>query len=105
MPNAVPPEGTILCTLGQIMYERQLSVVDVARLANLSRPTVRKLRDNRADAVSMTTISKLCSSLKIGVGVLFQHIPRHAIESRQLSKEGLTIGNGEGRTLMGADES
>jgi DNA-binding Xre family transcriptional regulator len=98
MPDAVPPEGMIVCTLSQLMNERQLSTIQVARLANLSRPTVRKLRDNRADRVSMTTISKLCSSLQVGVGVLFRHIPQHALI-------GIIDDYHEDQTLMGADES
>lgn len=95
MPE-LPPEGFVVCMLSDIMHERQLSTVQVARLANLSRPTIRKLRDNRFDRVSMTTVSKLCSSLKVGVGVLFRHYTPHEWKLINIEHD---------QTLMGADES
>jgi DNA-binding Xre family transcriptional regulator len=55
------------------MDERGLKPVEVERLAGLSRPTVRKLRTNQFTAVRMTTVARLCSVLKVGVGVLLTH--------------------------------
>ena len=96
MPDVIPQEGFVVCMLSDLMQERQLSTIQVARLANLSRPTVRKLRDNRVALVSMTTISKLCSGLNVGVGVLFRHISNHEWKLLQIEHD---------QTLMGADES
>jgi len=98
MSDAFPKEGRVICLLSSIMDERQLSTVDIARLANLSRPTVRKLRDNQFERLSMTTVSKLCSSLQLGIGVLFRHISKHEWEL-------IKIEHGLDQTLMGADES
>ncbi|NIN00496.1 MAG: helix-turn-helix domain-containing protein [candidate division Zixibacteria bacterium] len=97
MPDAVPPEGFVVCNLSQIMDERQLGVQDVALIANLSRPTVRKLRDNRIERISMSTISKLCSSLHVGIGVLFRHYSPHEWNLLKIEMES--------QALMGADES
>lgn len=55
------------------MDERRLSLAEVSRLTGLSRPTVRKLRTNHFEGVSMTTVARLCSALKVGVGVLLTH--------------------------------
>ncbi|MCK5548691.1 MAG: helix-turn-helix transcriptional regulator [Thermoplasmata archaeon] len=96
MPDVIPQEGFVVCLLSQLMNERQLSTVQVARLANISRPTVRKLRDNKIKRVSMTTVSKLCSSLNVGIGVLFRHYTPH--EWKLLEIE-------HGQAPMGADDS
>ena len=96
MPDAIPPEGLVVCMLGNLMKERQLSTVQVCRIANISRPTVRKLRENRFDLVSMTTISKLCSSLNVGIGVLFRHYTLHEWKLQKIE---------HGQAPMGADDS
>ncbi|KKL98587.1 hypothetical protein LCGC14_1822960 [marine sediment metagenome] len=89
----IPHEGLVDCRLGKIMYERRLSVTQLSGLANLSRPTVRKLRDNSFDLVSKTTIAKLCDVLNLGVGVLFVHNSKPVIETER------------NQALMGAGES
>lgn len=96
MPDALPPEGFVVCMLGQLMNERQLSIIQVCRIANISRPTVRKLRENRFDLVSMTTVSKLCSSLNVGIGVLFRHYTPHEWKLLEIEL---------GQAPMGADDS
>jgi DNA-binding Xre family transcriptional regulator len=90
MPDAqYPPEGLIICNLQALMNERGLKPVQVERLTGLSRPTVRKLRTNRFNAVRMTTVARLCSMLKVGVGVLLTHKPIVQLQS-------------ESETLVGA---
>jgi DNA-binding Xre family transcriptional regulator len=68
-----PPEGLIICNLQDLMDERHLSLAELCRLTGLSRPTVRKLRTNKFEGVSMVTVAKLCTALKVGVGVLLTH--------------------------------
>lgn len=95
MPDVIPTEGFVVCMLSNLMNERQLSTIQVSRIANISRPTVRKLRENRFDLVSMTTVSKLCSSLNVGIGVLFRHYTPHEWKLLEI----------ESQARMGADES
>lgn len=91
--SEIPPEGLVDCRLGKVMFERRLTVTQLSGLANLARPTIRKLRDNHFDSVSKTTIAKLCDTLGLSVGVLFVHTSKTVIElERDL-------------TLMGAEES
>jgi DNA-binding Xre family transcriptional regulator len=99
-----PQEGIVWCNLRRIMNERHLTVSKVARLANLSRPTVRKLRDNQINSVSMTTVAKLCSALKIGTGVLFSHFSSEKLLRMEIEFKDLQDSDA-GRLLMGADES
>ena len=96
MPDdRIPDEGSIICNLQQLMDERQLSLAEVCRLTGLSRPTVRKLKYNRLEGVSMVTVARLCTVLKIGVGRLFTHKPKI-----QLLQEGSEYAEGE--TFVGA---
>lgn len=92
MPSEIPPEGLIVCNLKHLMYERQLTVAEMARVANVTRPTIRKLRDDPTSPVESTTVAKLCHGLKVGVGVLLTHRTKQQIEN-------------EGLALMGADKS
>lgn len=90
MPDVqFPPEGLIICNLQALMDERGLKPVEVERLTGLSRPTVRKLRTNRFKGVSNTTVARLCSVLKVSVGVLLTHKPVTQLQS-------------DGKTLVGA---
>lgn len=80
MLREIPPEGMVVCNLKRIMDERGLTVAETARLANLSRPTIRKLRNNPTTPAETTTIAKLCHGLRIGIGVLFVHKTQKEIE-------------------------
>jgi DNA-binding Xre family transcriptional regulator len=91
MPE-IPPQGRVICNLRSIMDERHLTVEDVARIAGLSRPTVRNLRTNRSMGVSLETVAKLCSFLRVGMGVLFTYKSRPELEF-------------ENQAVMGTDES
>ena len=92
MLRNIPPEGLIICNLNHLMNERRLTIAETARLANVSRPTIRKLRSDPASPVESTTVAKLCHGLKVGVGVLLVHRTKHQLET-------------ESQTLMGADKS
>lgn len=80
MLRDIPVEGMVVCNLKRIMDERGLTVAETARLTNLSRPTIRKLRDNPTTPAETTTIAKLCHGLRVGVGVLFVHKTQIDIE-------------------------
>lgn len=102
MPDdRIPDEGLINCNLQHLMNERQLSLAEVSRLTGLSRPTIRKLRNNRLEGVSMVTVARLCTVLRVGVGRLFTH--KTAI---QLINEKAEHDKGEtfGETLVGTPE-
>lgn len=71
--NQFPREGLIICNLKHLMDERHLSIAETSRITGLSRPTVRKLKQNRFEGVSTVTVARLCSMLRIGVGRLFIH--------------------------------
>jgi DNA-binding Xre family transcriptional regulator len=84
MPTEIPPEGLVLCNLNRIMDERRLTVAETSRLSNLSRPTIRKLRDDPCSVVDTATVAKLCHALKLGVGVLFVHVSQGSLQSNEL---------------------
>ena len=102
MPDdRIPDEGLIICNLLQLMDERQLSLAELSRLTGLSRPTLRKLKHNRLEGVSMTTVARLCTVLRVGVGRLFTHKTKI-----QLIHEGTEFPEGEtfGESLVGTPE-
>lgn len=70
-----PLEGKIICNLKSIMDERRLTIAGVSRIAHLSRPTVRNLRDNDFERVDLSTLAKICDALNVGIGVLLTHKP------------------------------
>lgn len=84
-----PREGLIFCNLKELMDERRLTVAELSRVTGLSRPTVRNCRDNRFEGLSMVTVARLCSVLKVGVGVLLSHKTSNQLEA-------------ENRALVGA---
>jgi len=92
MLRKAPPEGLIICNLNHLMNERRLTVAETARLANVSRPTIRKLRSDPASPVESTTVAKICHGLKVGVGVLLIHRTKQQLDA-------------ERRTLMGTGKS
>ena len=82
-----PDEGVITCNLRQLLDERRLSQAEVCRLTGLSRPTVRKLKYNRLEGVSMVTVARLCTVLKIGVGRLFTHKTKIQLIQKAMSED------------------
>jgi len=76
------------------MDERRLSVNELARLTQLSKPTVRNLKNGKTTAVSLVTVAKLCSALYVPIGALFTYKSNEYLRS-EMDVRG---------ALMGADK-
>lgn len=61
--------------LNEIMHERRMTVEDLARLSELSRPTIYSLRDGKASGVQFLTLAMLCRALDVEPGDLFERVP------------------------------
>ena len=60
----------IRCQLKDLLEERGLTQMDLVRDLNLSPTTVGKLCNNKSEMIAFSTIEKLCTYFKVGIGDL-----------------------------------
>src|SRR5262245_19622595 len=65
-PPAPPGEPWIESRLGPIMEERRLRLASLARLAGVSRASIRRLARNDVVFIDLGFLARLCAALDVG---------------------------------------
>ncbi|HGN7138205.1 TPA: helix-turn-helix domain-containing protein [Staphylococcus aureus] len=61
--------------LAEILFEREIKVVRIAKETGISRNTITNTASNNSEMLQMNTINKICSYLKITPCDFFDYIP------------------------------
>ncbi|WP_240375419.1 helix-turn-helix domain-containing protein [Bacillus piscicola] len=67
----------IVCRLGEIMEERNLSNRNVVEITGVSRNTVKGLQTDASRRVDYDTLDRLCEGLKLTPGDILKYIPNN----------------------------
>lgn len=60
--------------VGDLLRERNMSSPDLAEKAGVAPLTARQLAKGRSEALSLTTITKVCNALEVEPGELFSYM-------------------------------
>ena len=66
--------GDIRCRLSRILGDRRITQRELTRESGLSSFTVWKFYNEKWQGVDRETLIKLCETLKVQVGDLFEHV-------------------------------
>ncbi|MDA2918222.1 helix-turn-helix transcriptional regulator [Desulfobacterota bacterium AH_259_B03_O07] len=66
--------GDIRCRLSRILGDRRISQKELSRKSGLSTYTINKFYNEKWKGVDRTTMIKLCETLNVQVGDLFEHV-------------------------------
>ncbi|UTH13026.1 helix-turn-helix domain-containing protein [Macrococcus equipercicus] len=61
----------IVCTLKEVMNQRNVKVSDIVRDTKVTRPTITALYNNRSKGIQFETMEKLCNYLNVNPNQLF----------------------------------
>lgn len=65
----------VVCNLAQIALEKRTNITKIAVEAGVNRDTLSRLVNSRIKGLEFTTITALCSYLKVGINDLFTVYP------------------------------
>ncbi|MEX0998777.1 MAG: helix-turn-helix transcriptional regulator [Thermodesulfobacteriota bacterium] len=69
--------GKIKCYLSRILGERRIPQVELARISGLSTYTINKYYHENWKGIDQSTMVKLCKTLNLQVGDLFEYVENH----------------------------
>ncbi|MFI5323201.1 MAG: helix-turn-helix domain-containing protein [Thermodesulfobacteriota bacterium] len=69
--------GKIKCHLSRILGERRMPQLELARISRLSTYTINKYYHENWKGIDQSTMVKLCSTLNVQVGDLFEYVDNH----------------------------
>ncbi len=67
--------GDIRCRLSRILGDRRIPQRELAKKSGLSTYTINKLYNERWQGVDKETLIKLCETLDVQIGDLFEYVP------------------------------
>lgn len=66
---------SIKLNLDRVMFERKISLTDLADRVGITLANLSILKTNKARAIRFTTLDALCRELKCQPGDLLEHLP------------------------------
>jgi putative transcriptional regulator len=63
----------ITSKLAEILYERQMKLVELSEETGISKDTLSGLFHNKAKSVDLPALEKICSHLNVDVGEVLQY--------------------------------
>lgn len=66
--------GKIKCHLSKILGERRMPQLELSRITGLSTYTINKYYHENWKGIDQSTMVKLCNSLNLKVGDLFEYV-------------------------------
>jgi len=69
--------GKIKCHLSRILGERRIPQLELARISGLSTYTINKYYHENWKGIDQSTMVKLCKTLNLQVGDLFEYVENH----------------------------
>ncbi len=88
--------GNIRCNLSKLLRERRVTQRNLSEISGLSLYTINKLYNERWEGVGRKTLVKLCETLGVQVGELFEYV--NETDQKSLRKPILAMGKQEDST-------
>jgi len=88
--------GDIRCNLSKILGERRITQRKLSEISGLSLYTINKLYNERWEGIGRKTLVKLCETLGVQVGELFEYVSE--TDQKGLRKPLLAKGKQENST-------
>ncbi|GBD39995.1 hypothetical protein HRbin37_02281 [bacterium HR37] len=88
--------GDIRCNLSRLLGERRITQRKLSEISGLSLYTINKLYNEKWEGVGRKTLVKLCETLGVQVGELFEYV--NETDQKGLRKPLLTTGKQEDST-------